>query len=300
MGIKRLAIDIGTNSVLALLANVEGDRLTVISDRKKTTRLGEGLTANGYLRQLAIHRTAEAITEFVKDAEFDELFMVGTEALRLARNSNEFSKMIMKSTGQEPTIVTGFKEAELTFLGALYNLNVKAENILFIDVGGGSTELVVAMEKTVLDAISIPIGALKLKEITTNDSLESFKSEAKKALEKGMTDIRLIPPFSIIATGGTITSVAAIKEGLAAYNTFNIHGSILTIDNLQEIGLVFEKAGSSGRTRLVPFDPERAELILPGLGIFLAIMGIIEQKSLMVSTGGVRYGLALRPDKLLT
>jgi exopolyphosphatase / guanosine-5'-triphosphate,3'-diphosphate pyrophosphatase len=299
MGTKRLVIDIGTNSVLALLADVDGDKLTIISDRKKTTRLGEGLSTNGYLSQSAMLRTADAVTEFVKDSQVDELLLVGTEALRLARNSDDFSNMLADSLGQKPTIVTGLKEAELTFYGALYNLNVNSEYFLFIDVGGGSTELVAAGGDGIIDSISIPIGALKLKEIVSEYYLESFKTEALRAVKKGIADFRLFPAFSIIGTGGTITSAAAIKDGILRYNAETVHGSILSTADMQAIALKFQEADSAARVGLIPFDPERADLILPGLGIFLAVMGIIDRRSLTVSTGGVRFGAALRPDKLL-
>ncbi len=298
MSTRRLVIDIGTNSVLALLADVSIDGLTVISDRKQTTRLGEGLSASGYLRQSAMIRTARAVTLFCKEALYDELFMIGTEALRLAKNSSEFLQMVMDSVGQPPTIISGLKEAELTFLGARFNLKIDGKMILLIDVGGGSTELVVIRGETIADSISIPIGALKLKEIAAG-GLKNYLDKATKILEEGITSLQYAKPDAVLATGGTITSVAAIKLGENRYDSKSVHGSILSIEDMRRIASQFDGSDKEGRVRMIPFDPERAELILPGLGIFLSIMGITNQKMLMVSAGGLRYGAALRPDKIL-
>jgi exopolyphosphatase / guanosine-5'-triphosphate,3'-diphosphate pyrophosphatase len=299
MGTRRLVIDIGTNSVLALLSDVTGDRLSVISDRKQTTRLGEGLSATGNLSPIAMRRTVEAVIGFAKSADYDELFMVGTEALRLARNSHEFSEMIKSAISREPMIISGLKEAELSFLGARYNLNVKLDNVLLIDVGGGSTELVLARGEALLRAISIPVGALKLKENTSQIGLDTYMTKAREIVLKAITDFNVDSEAAILATGGTITSVAAIKTGLDRFNSTMVHGSLLLKGEMRDIASRFENTDAAGRTLLIPFDPERAELILPGLGIFLAIMGITDKRSLVVSAGGLRFGVALYPDKLL-
>ncbi|HBC47327.1 MAG TPA: hypothetical protein DCZ43_09800 [candidate division Zixibacteria bacterium] len=299
MGTRRLVIDIGTNSVLALLSDITGNRLSVILDQKQTTRLGEGLSATGKISPPALRRTAEAVIGFAEDNNFDELLMVGTEALRLASNSNEFLEMIKSVLGQKPVIVSGLKEAELSFLGAIYNLDTKFENTLLIDVGGGSTELVLARGEALLRAISIPIGALKLKETTSGNGLETYMMKAREIGLETVTDFEVDPKAAILATGGTITSVAAIKAGLDRFNSALIHGSFLSEGDMREIASKFEHTDSLGRARLIPFDPERAELILPGLGIFLAIMGITDKRSLIVSAGGLRFGVALYPDKLL-
>ncbi len=299
MSIRHLVIDIGTNSVLALLADITDGQLAIISDRKKTTRLGEGLSATGVLSKAAMQRTADAIIEFVSNGKYDELIMIGTEALRIARNSSEFIEMIDGSIGQRPVIVSGLKEAELSFLGALYNLKVAPENILLMDIGGGSSELVIADGTNISAAVSIPVGALKLKETVGDENLDKYKNEASRIIKSIVGKLVVPASTSIIATGGTITSTAAINMGTGRFDSRMVHGSVLTAGEMLKIAMAFESADSDGRRQMIPFDPERAELILPGLAIFLCIMDIIGRDSLTVSGGGIRYGAALHPGKIL-
>jgi exopolyphosphatase/guanosine-5'-triphosphate,3'-diphosphate pyrophosphatase len=296
--IKRLVIDIGTNSVLALLAGVEGERLSVIFDYKKTTKLGQGLMAAGRLSLAAVTRTTAAVANFAKMARYDDIFLLGTEALRIARNPDDFSRAIKEAIGLEPTILTGEKEAELSFLGSLYDLKIDTSDLLLIDVGGGSSELVTGKNGKMAEAISIPIGALKLKEMSGSDSLFQYEGLAKSIITEKIKNLQINLSTNILATGGTITSAAAISAGLPIFETARIHGSRLSQDQLNAMALNFEQAHSRQRESLIPFDPERADLMLPGLGIYLAILGIIGRDSLVVSTGGLRFGAALYPDKI--
>ncbi len=102
----------------------------------------------------------------------------------------------------------------------------------------------------------------------------------------------------IVATGGTIASAATIALGLTNFNANRIHGSKLNATQLREIALNFQNSNGQQRESLIPFDPERADIMLPGLGIYLTILGIIGKDLLVVSTGGLRYGAALYPDKI--
>ena len=294
----RLVIDIGTNSVLALLAMIEGEQLSVIFDYKKTTKLGKGLMATGRLSEAAINRTVAAVTNFATIAQYDDIFLIGTEALRAARNSDDFASELRDAIGLHPTILMGTQEAELSFLGSMYNLNVDKSNLLLIDVGGGSSELVTGKNGKLIDAMSIPIGALKLKELSEMDSPAQYEVLAKSIIAEKIENLQINLSTNIVATGGTITSAGAIAAGLSNFEAARIHGSRLTADQLHGMALDFERVPSRQRESLIPFDPERADLMLPGLEIYLAILGIICKDSLVVSTGGLRFGAALYPDKI--
>ncbi len=295
---RRLAIDIGTNSVLALLADVSGTDLVVISDRRVSTRLGEGLTGCGRLSQEAMIRTADAISFFMKDIECDSVVLVGTEALRTASNASEFADLICKRVNEKLTVLTGHREAELTYRGALYRLNLKRGKAFVVDVGGGSTEFILGKMEEIIDICSIPIGALSLKESSTEDRLSYYYDQAFEILDERLTFTRELDRGELIATGGTITSVAAIAMGMGKYDPDSIHGYLLSVKTLNDIALRFENSGPKERMLLIPFDPERADLILPGAGIFLAILGILKAELITVSVGGLRFGAAMNPGKL--
>jgi exopolyphosphatase/guanosine-5'-triphosphate,3'-diphosphate pyrophosphatase len=296
---RRLVIDIGTNSVLALLADVSGKDLVVISDRRVSTRLGEGLTGSGRLSQEAMIRTADAISLFMEDIECDSILLIGTEALRTASNASEFADLICKRVDEKLTVLTGHREAELTYRGALYRLNLKRGKAFVVDVGGGSTEFILGKMEDIIDICSIPIGALSLKESSTEDRLMDYYDRAFEILDERLTFARGLDREEFIATGGTITSIAAIALGLEKYDPDSIHGYHLSVKTLNEIASRFENQSPKERKLLIPFDPERADLILPGAGIFLAILGILEADKITVSVGGLRFGAALHPERLL-
>jgi exopolyphosphatase / guanosine-5'-triphosphate,3'-diphosphate pyrophosphatase len=296
----RLIIDIGTNSVLALLAEYDSGKLKIISDKKKTTRLGESLISTGKLSSQAIERTVAAVAEFAECDGAPFVALLGTEALRIASNSSEFANAVKSQTGYDLLILSGEKEAEISFLGTTYNLPKVESEITHIDVGGGSTEITNASNDKIISSISIPIGALKLREMVQPDTIDDFIQNADSIIKKHLPDSPFSGDSQIIATGGTITSVAAIMTGGERYDSGSIHGITLNCHQMREVARRFTETPPAFRPALIPFDPERAELILPGLGIFLALMSIIGKDSLTVSTGGLRYGAALYPDKIST
>ena len=296
---RRLIIDIGTNSVLALLADVSGKDLVVISDRRMSTRLGEGLAGSGYLSQQAMIRTADAVSLFMEDIEYDSVMLVGTEALRTAANSSEFADLLQRRVKQKLMILTAHREAELSYLGALFGLNPATARTFVVDVGGGSSEFILGKMEDIIDIRSIPVGALTLKESTAEDSLMHYYDRACKIMADDLTFSRELAGAELIATGGTITSVAAIASGMEKYDPDSIHGYLLSVKALNEIASKFENLGLDERRMMIPFDPERADLILPGVGIFIAVLGILEAKEVTVSVGGLRFGAALYPERLI-
>jgi exopolyphosphatase/guanosine-5'-triphosphate,3'-diphosphate pyrophosphatase len=296
---RRLVVDIGTNSVLALLVDIAGDGVKVISDKQKTTGLGEGLLKTGRLSNDAMSRTVEAIESFVENAEFDSASLIGTEALRVASNSAEFADIVENKTGQRPVIISGRQEAEFTFRGAILNLDLNPENVVIVDVGGGSTEIIRGVNDRITYMESIPMGALRLRESVAEDRLSAYKEYADDLMSRRNFFDSGLQVNSIIGVGGTITSTAAIAAGLERFDPKIVHGHRINPGKLASIASRFEGINSMERRRLIPFDPQRADLILPGTGIFLAIMGIIGVNELIVSTGGLRFGVAISPDDLL-
>lgn len=297
--VRRLVIDIGTNSILALLADISGDDLTVISDRMKTTRLGEGLAGSGRLSPAAMMRTADAVLMLMEDIECDSIELIGTEAMRTASNASELAGLLAERTKQKLTILTGRKEAELMYLGALYRLNLTGKKALVVDVGGGSSEFILGKMKKIMEIRSVPVGAMGLEETVACDSLAYYCDRASEILADELTFARDLDEADIIATGGTITSVAAIALGLKKYDPDSIHGYHLSVKALNEIASKFENENPENRRMLIPFDPDRADLILPGAGIFLAVCGILKAKELIVSAGGLRFGAALYPERII-
>jgi len=294
--VRRLVIDIGTNSVLALLVEISKGSLNIIFDVKKTTRFGEGLIGSGLLSDSSMERTAGAIETFIFKDHYDSAMLLGTEALRVASNAHEFSKLVFERTGEKIIILSGEKEAELNYIGALYRLPLIAREILVIDVGGGSTEFAIGNSASMACAVSVPLGASRLYESVSSHLLDEYTAQSEKIIVDCLGEIHPEKADIIIGTGGTITSLAAMESGQTKYEAASIHGRTLNVKAIRVLASRFEGLDSDGRRKLIEFDPQRAELILPGAGIFLAILGILQKDRLVVSTGGLRFGAALRPD----
>lgn len=293
---RRLIIDIGTNSVLGLLAEISGKDLKVISDYQKTTRLGERLQETGNLGNEGVKRTADAIKSLLDRGGYDSALLIATEALRKAGNSQEFIRRIFESTGQEVMVISGEKEAELSYFGALFDLDIPRAPILVMDIGGGSTELASGSMGKIESRLSLSLGAARLRRSVESDSLVDYTRAAGRILKDNLDKFDAPNIGNLVATGGTITSLAALARGLKKYDPAAIHGTSLSVKEINEIALGFEN--SKNRKSLIPFDPERADLILPGAGIFSALLGILSRDDLIVSTGGLRFGAALYPQLL--
>jgi exopolyphosphatase/guanosine-5'-triphosphate,3'-diphosphate pyrophosphatase len=295
-----LIIDVGTNSILALIVKSDDGKLTVISDAKVTTRLGEGLQKSGLLSQDAMKRTVDAICGFVSGKQYDSVTVIGTEAVRKAENKAKLIDTVKKKCGQDMVVISGESEAVLSFYGAFFNLEIDKRDILLVDMGGGSTELIFGSGDMMNESISAPIGAMILKDATESGSLEDYRSFAEIVFAKELAEFTRNSPGTFVATGGTITSVGAIYKKMTQFDAAKIHGMKLNVENLREIGLNFESIDPGKRKTLIPFDPERADLILPGLGIFLALLGIYKKNEIVVSNGGLRYGALMRPDLVVS
>lgn len=293
---RRLVIDIGTNSVLALLAEIDNGEIKIVFDDRYTARLGEELASTGKLSDAAMDRTARSVSGFLARERFDEALLLGTEALRAASNTGDFLARVAGITGKEITVLSGEKEAFLTYVGALHGLSDIARNIMVIDVGGGSSEVSVGIAGAFAHAVSVPVGAATLHDPDGEDALESYSRRAVRMIMDKIGGMELGESDQIVATGGTITSLAAIHLGMDRYDPPRIHGINLSVEEIMKIARRFEGVGVKKRQDLIPLDPARADLVLPGAGIILALLGISGRDRLRVSTGGLRFGAVLKPE----
>ncbi|HOJ43061.1 MAG TPA: hypothetical protein PK800_02975, partial [Syntrophorhabdaceae bacterium] len=159
---KYASIDIGTNTVLMLLASVDDkNTLHEIMDISTITRLGEGLKDTGYIQGHAMQRTIIALETYLnitKSHGVDKILCVGTSALREAKNSIEFLKKVEKDTGLNIKIISEKEEAYYTYLSVLKDEKIRCDDCIIVDIGGGSTEIIRVSKSEFVDYVSIPIG----------------------------------------------------------------------------------------------------------------------------------------------
>jgi exopolyphosphatase/guanosine-5'-triphosphate,3'-diphosphate pyrophosphatase len=288
------AIDIGTNSCRLLIGENNNNQIQIKKRELKITRLGEGVDKNKKLNKKAVNRVLNALKYYKKiidDYNIDRTRLVGTSALRDVDNSYLLSKEAAV-LGFDLEIISGKKEAELNYLGAVDNLN---SDFLLIDIGGGSTEFIWPSDKGI-SFESLNIGCVRLTErFITNPKLPVKESEIRE-ISKFVYDLlssklNIENTLNIKGVGGTITTLAALKKSMEYYNSEIIEGTKLYIDELREILNRFTKLNLEDRSSLKGLQPKRADIIPAGLIILISILEYISSESLTVSDHDLLYGL---------
>ncbi|MCT4509480.1 MAG: Ppx/GppA family phosphatase [Tepidibacter sp.] len=288
---KIAAVDIGTNSMRLLLADyVEGK----FFNRQKyinTTRIGQNVDKEGIISDEAIQRNVDALHEFANIARkngCEKIYAMGTSALRDSKNKEVFLKKAFDKSKVLVEIISGDNEADLGFLGVVQE--VEEDDILVIDIGGGSTEFIVGNKS---DGIkfnkSEDVGALRITEkFLTKDPINDKEFEyAKRYIETTIMEtidkISNLNITKVVGIGGTITSLSAIHQDLKVYDTNKIHKSIILDKDIEEILSNLKKLTVKEKRNLNGLQPKRADIITAGALILNIIIKKLEIKDISVS-----------------
>ncbi|MCL2449400.1 MAG: Ppx/GppA family phosphatase [Polyangiaceae bacterium] len=295
-------IDIGTNTVLLLVAERRGDgRLTALLERATVTRLGEGVDKARQLAPAAIARTLTCLDEYASVVEgygVDRVAIVGTSAMRDARGGERIVEGVRAAFGVDPTVITGDAEARLTFSGGASGLDAAGDELAVFDIGGGSTEIILGRRgppPAIAYAHSFDIGSVRLTErhVTSDPPGSGEIAAIEKAASAALARVPQWSGSSApIGVAGTVTTLAAVALGIAPYDGSRIHGARVGFDQLRAV--VTRLAGMTlAERRQVPgMEPKRADVVVAGGLVVLAILEHWSASSLLVSDRGVRWGLA--------
>lgn len=284
-------IDIGTNSMRLLIADYNNGK---IENRKKyvnTTRIGQGVDKEGYISEEALQRNINALEEFANICKVEEcqaIYCMGTSALRDSKNGNVFVNRAKQKTNINVEIISGNEESNLGFMGVLEGLDTD-EQILVIDIGGGSTEFIVGDIEGIKFAKSENVGALRMTEkflakdpIDTNEFSNMSKfiySEIKDTIDY----IKSKQIKKIVGIGGTITSLSAMNQELEVYSMEKIHNSEVSIKNIKDILQNLKQMTLNDKKTLKGLQPKRADIITAGVEILNIIMENLEIEKIIVS-----------------
>ena len=291
------AIDVGTNSVLLLVAEVHQQRLSRIEEAFQTTRLGEGFPAQKLLTPQAVKRTIAVIQQYLKKAQqlgAQQVIIFATQVLRHAQNAHSFVEQVKKETGLEVTILNEAQEALLSFYGALDSLPEVDQPVWVFDVGGGSTEVVYGHASSILYHRSFPVGGVQLRH-TFHLSDQISPSEIVE-IRNFLADVFDLPavedihPF-ILGIGGTVTTLASVDMRLVEYDFQSVDGHQLSLKRIQELMEQMNSLPLKERQKLPGMEPGRADIIVPATLIVLHLLQRLKKKFLMVSARGLRYGV---------
>lgn len=294
------AIDVGTNSVLLTMARLSADNeLEVLQQHSSVTRLGQGVDQSGRLHPDAEARTLACLKEYrsiIDTYAEPRCAAVGTSALRDAQGGTSFVHRAAQVLGFPLEVISGQREAELTFNGAILGLAVSGRACVF-DIGGGSTELIIgnADSGVIESSISLNLGSVRLTErlaLSDPPTLEQglrLKQEIERQLRQfDLSQARGLP---VIGVAGTVTTLAAISMEMAHYEPARIHGAVLKAHELCRLSEQLLYLSLSERLQLAGLSPGRADVIGAGALLCSTIVDQAGAEDLIVSDRGVRFGL---------
>lgn len=299
---KIAAIDLGTNSMRLLLCEIEKGAFTKKIKEMLTTRIGEDLAQSGYMSEKAMRKNIKAIKVFQKKSEYfgaKEIFIIATSAVRDSINKEDFIYKVKNEVGLDIKVLDGYEEALIGMLGATHGLT-DTKNTLIMDVGGGSTEIVLSKNKKISYSVSKNAGAVRMTEeyVKNNPIADLDIKNTRKALEKLFNDVanKLSDekPDKVIAIGGTATTIAAMFHKMEVYNPEKIHNTIL---NMDYINAMFEKLRSMNmkdRYNIKGLEKERADIIPMGIYIIKFLMTMLSVKEITVSENDNLEGVVIK------
>lgn len=294
-------IDIGTNSTRLLVADVAGGQVTEVERRSRVTRLGRGVDLSGQLSEEAIEAVCDALADYIsiyREAGAEEVEAIATSAVRDAANGGAFVAELRERFALTASVLDGEREAQLTYLGATSE-RPPAEPTLVIDIGGGSTELIVGKGEAIAFHASLQAGVVRHTERhlssdpPTATELEALAADVRGLIEAGVAECAETAPSAGIAVAGTPTSLAAIELELEPYDPRRVHGHILSLTSIQR--LLSRLAGSplSERASIPGMHPDRAPTIVAGVVILIEAMRAFGLRQIQVSEHDILYGTAI-------
>lgn len=301
------SIDIGTNSVLLLVADINDGNVDVLTEMQRMPRLGRGVDAGKNLQEGSWQRVVEVLKEYRHCLEtrfpgtLNDVRITATSAVRDAANRDVFLRQIREETGWTVRILSGEEEAETTFRGAMGVLPAIPGKSLVLDIGGGSTEVAYGDGLELEKSVSLNMGSVRFSERffseipPTREEIGKVKKEIKVLFSS--LDI---PPeqtnTKAVGVAGTVTSIAAIRLGLDRFLRERVNGTLLKKSDIREFIEEFSVNTASGIEEKYPnFLAGRGDIILAGMFILEGFLDRIGKDELIVSTGGIRYGILLAP-----
>ena len=301
MSPRYAAIDCGTNSIRLLVADSDGSGRIVEHDRRlELVRLGQGVDATHRFHPDALARTFEACEQFagvIAELGCDRIRFVATSAARDVSNRDEFFAGVQRRLGVLAEVIPGDEEARLSYRGALSGVPDATDPVLVIDIGGGSTELVIGTEGEVRQAVSLDMGSVRLRERfllddpPTGDQIGRARPFVRGLLAESGLDLAGVRGF--IGVAGTVTSLAAIDQGLERYDRDQVHGSRISSDRIAELAvrLLGETTAEIEAGTCLP--ARRAEVIAGGALICDEVARRVGAATMIVSESDILDGMVL-------
>ena len=308
--IRRAVIDVGTNSVKLLVADVAGQAAAPVLEESQQTRLGKDFYVTRVLQPEAITRTARAVAYLAgKASELQAVAIrvIATSAARDAKNPGELTAAIQAAAGLPTEIISGEQEAEWSFQGVTSEARFAGTSLLILDVGGGSTEFILGRDRTRLLARSFPLGTVRQLEMhplsnpptagefaNCRDGLQQYlRAEVQPQLAAVLGSNALPGPLQLVGTGGTTSLLGRMELQLASFDRDAIESVQLSLDRMRALRDQLWSLPLAQRQILPGLPANRADVILTGTAIYTAVMEVFAIPQLSISTRGLRFAAVM-------
>ncbi|WP_164848239.1 hypothetical protein [Halobacteriovorax sp. HLS] len=290
----RVSIDIGSNSCLLLIAEVRDGKIETLESQSRVTSLGKKLDLNKTFLQESMDATFEALKEYAQlikgyNVKLEEVLITATEASRVATNADEFFSKVRRELGLIVTKISGEGEAHYTALGVCSGVHNCSSDIVIMDIGGASTELIrVSLDSgEIVNSISLPVGSVRASDWILDDS---FDEKMDKILS---SDILSFKMNSIICVAGTMTTLSSILLGQKTFNEQQIQGHKFDLAKLLSLSQELSSLDASQVLEKFPQSGKRAFSLYGGSLVALKILSYLSINEIEISTLGLRYGVVL-------
>ncbi len=293
-------IDVGTNSVKCHVGERRADGTwgTVV-DGAEVTRLGERLAETGEIGREAMERTVTAIREMAAQARQNgasAIVAVGTMGMRTARNSESFIALAEQRAGVRIEVISGEEEGRLAYLAVKSGLGLAEGSLVVFDTGGGSTQFTFGRGPVVEERFSVNVGAVRYTEEYGLAGVVPAE-RLRVVLDAIAADLARLDtarsPDALVALGGGVTNIAAIKHGLVRYDADIVQGTVIERAEIERQIELYRTRPADERRRIVGLQPERADVILAGACIVKTVMVKLGKEALSVSDRGLRHGVLI-------
>ena len=292
------AVDIGSNSVRLKVARLQTGRLRPLHEDREVTRLGEGVFSSGFLTPDSMAETIKVLRRFHRTTQqivIDNVRVVATSALRDARNSQAFLEWVRSATGWRVEIVSGVEEARLIHLGLVSGTRVDRVPTLMMDLGGGSCELTISHRGHIRDAVSLPLGAVRLtNEFLRHDpprkgELKRLHGFVTREVNRIVKRIGAARVRNVIATSGTAAALAAVASHLR--RGAKRQRMIVSRAEMSRIAKRLSRLAITERRKIEGIGPRRAEIIVAGSIVYHELADRLRLKGFRYSPLGLRDGI---------
>jgi exopolyphosphatase/guanosine-5'-triphosphate,3'-diphosphate pyrophosphatase len=307
---RRAIIDVGTNSVKLLVADVAERGVMPVFEESEQTRLGRGFYESHHLQPEAIRDTAQVVAQFVEIARLrnpESIRIFATSAARDATNKQELINSIKGASGLEVEILSGEQEADLVYQGVRSDPALVGQRLLILDVGGGSSEFIIGQHEHPEFAHSFPLGSVRLIEHLrpsdppTPAELEQCRSDLGRFFAEHISSVvgaalaQGRERTQLIGTGGAATILARMEYSLDKYHRHEIEGALITAESVRNWMTRLWAMPLQERRKIVGLPKKRADVILTGMAIYERVLLEFGFSALRASTRGLRFAAALQP-----